>query len=521
MRNEAQRINPTRYWFRRWTLAALCSLMLSACEADVDDEPSSAAVSPAVAPVGEAAANDQQSTDAPIPIDPSLSDFPVRTFTDDLDGMVERRIIRALVPYSPIFYFVDENARPRGISQDYIAALENYLNEQLDTGGIPITMAAIPLTRERLIPRLLEGHGDLIVADLTITDERLARMSFTEAIADSVNEIVVSGPGAAPITALDELSGHTVLSRPDSSYMESLIALNERFEAKGLPAIEIQSVPGYFEIGDVLEMVNAGIADYTVADSHMATYWQHALPDIQLHPELILREGGRIGWAMRPDSPQLKAMLDDFVSTHRDGTLFGNITIDRYLQDPQWITNPNQTEAMGRFNDMAHLFEQYAGSYELDWLMMVAQGYQESTLDQSVRSHRGAIGVMQLLQSTADDMDVGDIVELENNIHAGVKYVRWVIDNFFDDPAIDERNKLLLALASYNAGPGRIRRLRQEAAEQGLNPNQWFDHVEIMAARDIGRETVNYVRNIFKYYVAYRLIVLNQERINQASTTQG
>lgn len=433
-----------------------------------------------------------------------------RLFTGDLDEMVERRVIRALVPYSPIFFFVDENARPRGISQDYLAELEKYLNETLDTNGLPLTVVAVPVTREHLIPWLLEGRGDVIVADLTVTEARRQRLLFTEPIASGISELLVSGPSASPIDELEQLSGRSVIARPDSSYFESLVSLNERLEADGLEPINIEQAPAHFEDGDVLEMVNAGIVEHAVVDGYMGRLWQNALPEITVHETLALREGADIAWAMRPGSEQLKAQLDAFVQTHRDGTLFGNITIDRYITDPRWITDPTQQEAMGRFNQMADFFRRYAESYELDWLLLIAQGYQESTLDQSMRSHAGAVGVMQLLPSTADDMDVGDILELENNIHAGSKYVRFVMDEFFDDPAIDERNRMLLALAAYNAGPGRIRSLRQKAAAQGLDPNRWFDHVEVIAAREIGRETVNYVRNIFKYYVAYRMIMQQQ-----------
>jgi len=434
-------------------------------------------------------------------------------FSGDLDQMVERRVIRALVPYSPIFFFVDDKARPRGISQDYLSEFEQFLNQSLEIEGIPVSIAAVPVTREQLIPWLLEGRGDLIVADLTITDARSEQMQFSEPIARGVSELLISGPSAAPIRRLEELAGRTVLTRVDSSYLNSLNALSTRLVQDGLPAIDIELAPGHFEDGDLLEVVNAGIAAHTVIDGYMARYWQQALPNITVHDELKLREDSAIGWAIRTENHQLKRVVDEFVRSHRDGTLFGNITIDKYLKNPKWITNPDQNAARARFNDMAHLFQTFAQTYELDWLLLVAQGYQESTLDQTKRSHVGAIGVMQLLQSTADDMDVGDIMELENNIHAGVKYVRYVMDHFFNDPAIDQRNRMLLALASYNAGPGRIRSLRRKAAERGLDPNQWFDHVEIVVAQDIGRETVNYVRNIFKYYIAYRMIMRQQQQI--------
>ena len=508
--NEHQR---SRYALMMRITLLISVLLIAACDADNESQPVAAnsevtsAETAAESEIGvaNADAGDERSDTTVTQAAPEF-----RLFTGDLDEMLERRVIRALVPYSPIFFFVDENARPRGISQDYLAELEKYVNETLDTNGLPLTVVAVPVTREHLIPWLLEGRGDVIVADLTVTEARSRRLLFTEPIASGISELLVSGPSASPIDQLQQLSGRTVIARPDSSYFESLVSLDEEIQADGLESINIEQAPAHFEDGDVLEMVNAGIVEHAVVDGYMARLWQNALPEITLHESLALREGADIAWAMRPGSDQLKAQLDAFVQTHRDGTLFGNITIDRYITDPRWITDPTQQEAMGRFNQMADFFRRYAESYELDWLLLIAQGYQESTLDQSVRSQAGAIGVMQLLQSTADDMNVGDILELENNIHAGSKYVRFVMDEFFDDPAIDQRNRMLLALASYNAGPGRIRSLRQKAAAQGLDPNRWFDHVEVIAAQEIGRETVNYVRNIFKYYVAYRMIMQQQ-----------
>ena len=139
---------------------------------------------------------------------------------------------------------------------------------------------------------------------------------------------------------------------------------------------------------------------------------------------------------------------------------------------------------------------------------MAAQGYRESQLDQSRRSQAGAIGIMQLLPATAADPKVGiaDITEAEANVHAGVRYLNFLRTHYFDDPAIDRLNQTLLALAAYNAGPARTRGLREMAAAEGLDPNRWFNNVEVVIGEQIGMETTTYVRNIYKYYVAYRLI---------------
>ena len=159
-----------------------------------------------------------------------------------------------------------------------------------------------------------------------------------------------------------------------------------------------------------------------------------------------------------------------------------------------------------RFGDVVELFRKYGDRYDMDYLLMVAQGFQESTLDQSKRSHVGAIGVMQIMPATAGDLKVGDVTKLEPNVHGGVKYMRFMIDQYYAKEPMTPLNKGLFAFAAYNCGPGRVAQLRREAAKRGLDPNRWFGHVELVAADKIGPETVTYVSNIYKYYTAYKLL---------------
>ena len=177
----------------------------------------------------------------------------------------------------------------------------------------------------------------------------------------------------------------------------------------------------------------------------------------------------------------------------------------KYLSGLSYISGATQRDDLQRFDRAAVFFRRYAERYDLDWMLMAAQGYQESRLDQSVVSRFGAIGVMQVMPDTARELGVGDIHQLESNVHAGTQYMRQLIDRHFVEPQISNENRILFAFASYNGGPSRISQLRIEAARQGLDPNRWFGHVEVVAARRIGRETVQYVRNIYKYYVAYSL----------------
>jgi membrane-bound lytic murein transglycosylase MltF len=429
----------------------------------------------------------------------------------DLDGMIERRQIRVLVPYSRTFYFIDERGSQLGLSHTFMEAFEDHLNRELESGHLRVNVVYVPVTRDRLVPWLLEGRGDLIAANLTVTEARQAQIDFTEPLVRNVRELLVSGPSADPVSGLDDLAGRSVYVRPESSFFESLSDLNRDFRARGLALMHLEPAASHFEVGDVLEMVAAGVVDHAVADDYLAEFWARVLPDLTVHEDIVLREGADIAFAVRPGSRQLAAALNEFLSGHRAGTLFGNIAFERFLQDTRFVIAEGREEQLARFRRMADLFRHYGDQYELDWLLLIAQGYQESRLNQDARSPAGAIGVMQLLPATAAEMDVGDITELPNNIHAGARYLRWMIDRYYADEPMGQDNRLLFALASYNAGPRRVRQMRNQAEAEGLDPNRWFDNVEYIAARVIGRETVEYVSNIYKYHIAFRLIAETQD----------
>lgn len=274
---------------------------------------------------------------------------------------------------------------------------------------------------------------------------------------------------------------------------------------------------------DLLEMVNASLLDWAVVDDYKAEIWADVFENLTVRDDIVFRSGGKLGWAIRKDSPKLAAALNEFLKSHRQGTLKGNILINRYLRDFNWAENALAADDYERFQKVAAIFQKYGDQYGFDFLMVAAQGYQESRLDQSARSRAGAIGIMQLLPSTAADSNVAikDISKVENNIHAGVKYLNFIRDRYFSDPEIDRFNQTLFAFAAYNAGPARIRNLRDKAEKQGYNPNVWFDNVEVIAAREIGHETVQYVANILKYYIAYRLAFQQVTKRAEVRKSQG
>jgi len=432
----------------------------------------------------------------------------VGTWTDDFDGMKDRRLVRMLVAYSKTFYFIDKGTQ-RGSTYELGMLLEKALNAGTKDRARPIRVVFIPTSRDQLLPALAAGRGDIAAANLTITPERLELVDFSAPIAGDVSEILVTPAGTTAPASAEGLSGAKVHVRRSSSYYSSLVRLNTRLKALGKAPVEIVPADENLEDEDILEMVNAGLIPATIVDSHIATFWKQIFETIELHPDVRVREGGEVAWAIRKDSPQFKQVVDAFIAKNRKGSATGNDILNRYLKSTKWVKNATADADMKRLREVTDLFKKYSDQYGFDWLLVAAQGYQESGLDQSTRSRVGAIGVMQVMPATARDRNVNipNIHELEPNIHAGVKYLRFMVNEYFDEPGIDRVNRHLFAFASYNAGPNRIQRLRKVAADEGLDPNKWFNNVEVVVAREVGRETVQYVSNIYKYYLAYKLVV--------------
>jgi len=438
-------------------------------------------------------------------------------WTGDFDGMVERHKIRVLVPYSKTFYFLD-GATQRGIAYEGMQIFEKWLNQELGTGHLKVHVVMVPTVRDELFSGLVAGRGDIAVGNLTITPERLKIVDFSDPFAKGVREIMVAGQVAPALKGLDHLAGQEVFARTSSSYYESLKRLNEEFMKSRKKPVKISPADEYFEDEDLLEMANAGLVSFIVVDEHKAAAWEPVFVNVKLYPDIVVRTGGETAWAFRKNSPKLKEVVNKFVAGHKQGTLLFNVVTKRYLKNVNWVKNALLEEEFQRFKDAVKFFKEYADKYDFDWLMVAALAYQESRIDQSLRSPAGAIGVMQILPATAKDPNVNipNIEDLGNNIHAGVKYLRFIRDNYFEKEQMDEANKTFFTFASYNAGPARVAQLRSEAKKAGYNQNLWFRNVEIIAAKRIGRETVQYVSNIYKYYTAYRLIVNQLEMKRKA-----
>jgi membrane-bound lytic murein transglycosylase MltF len=425
----------------------------------------------------------------------------------DLDQMAQRRVVRVLVPFRrPEFFYID--GRPVGILQEAFQEFEKVLNTRYrTTAANRIIVALLPTPPDKLRDRFLGGYGDIAAYGISVTPENQAAVDFTIPTIKDLSMIIVTGPGAPELRTLEDLSGKEVWVIPGTRMGKDLADLNVKLQAQGKPPAVPREADGAFDLSDVMEMVNAGTYPIALMQNRSAEFWSQVFLNVKPRADLRLAEDVELGWAIPKGTPKLKAALDDFLKTRAAGTSFGNTLIRRYLHNADYIRNAQDPAEMRNFQKVAPIFKKYGGQYDLDYLLLAAQGYQESRLDQSVKSPVGAIGIMQVMPQTAASppVKVPNIHREENNIHAGVRLIHFLVNDYFNQPELDRMNRTLLAIAAYNAGPAKITKCRQLATQMGYDPNKWFGNVEVATAKIVGRETTQYVANIFKYYVAYRL----------------
>jgi membrane-bound lytic murein transglycosylase MltF len=425
-------------------------------------------------------------------------------FTGDFDAMLDRRLIRIVVPYNPTLFFEDRGAI-YGTAANGAQLFADWVNKTFALRARPLTVPLIAVSRDKLLDALLAGDGD-IAAGITITEERRKKVAFSVSFLRNVREIVVTGEDVPELDSAEALSGKEVAVGRSTSFYESLTKLNERLTAQGKPPVTITTVPDTLEPEDLMEMTAAGLLPATVSDDWVAGLWVQIIKGLRLHPKAAVREGAEIGWAVRPDNPKLLATVNRAIAEITGNVNHWSDQTRAYLAKLKQLHTATRGADMQRYRDTVEIFRRYAGQYRFDTLLLVAQGYQESRLEQSARSRVGAVGLMQLMPNTGRTLGVGDIYKADPNVHAGAKYMTQLMDVYFKDVPFDDQNRNLFAFAAYDMGPGAIQLLRREAKAQKLDPNVWFNNVERVAAARLGLEPVRYVRNIYKYYVAYKLI---------------
>jgi len=493
-------------------LAVLLSLFVLSCSSKTSSEQTQAPATPTKAVDQPAASEDED-----------LPPIVKTPWKGDLDEMARRRVVRVLVPFRrPEFFYME--GRPVGILQEAFQELEAVLNKKYKTTAANrIIVVLLPNPVDRMQNRMVGGYGDIAAGSISISEAHKAIADFTIPLLTGVKIIAVTGPGAPELKSVEDLSGKEVWVMPQTRMKKDLEDLNARLKSQGKALANLRETDPVLEPGDVLELVNVGVYPIALMQSSQAEFWAQVFNDIKPRNDLALAEDVQLGWAIQKGTPQLKAFLDDFIKTHGIGTSFGNTVMRRYMKEAKYVRNAMEENEMQKFQATLPYFKKYSAQYNLDYLMMAAQGYQESRLDQSVKSKVGAVGIMQVMPSTAAStpVKISNIETEENNIHAGMRLMNFLIEDHFNEPGLDTQNRLLFAIASYNAGPTKIGRCRTLAKDMGYDPNKWFNNVEVAAAKVIGRETTQYVANIYKYYVCYRLAGNTHQRRQEAAKKAG
>lgn len=425
-------------------------------------------------------------------------------YTGDLKVLEKKRVLRILVAADLGFYYI-ENGVTKGIIGELVQHFDNDFRKKYPK----MHMQIIPVHRDNLLPFLVNGNGDLAIANITITAERKKIVAFSNPILSDISELLINNKSKPAFKKITDLSGQVIWVRKSSSYYQSLLNINNKLRMQNLPPASIQFIEETLQDYELLEMVNLGLINATVLDSHKTQIWQPVLKNIRINNDFVLRNDGEIAWAMRKDSPQLMKFVNQYIQTVKAGTLIGNMLYNKYLKNHRWLHDFLDQSNVDKMQKLSQIFFNYSQEYDFDYLMMMAQGFQESGLDQQKVSNKGAVGIMQVLPSTARDksINIPNIYTSKNNIHAGIKYMRYLQDQYFDSNSINYDNKVYLSLAAYNAGPGNIRKMRRYAKERGYNPNVWFNNVELVTKRHIGSQPIIYVNNINRYFIVYKQLM--------------
>lgn len=427
----------------------------------------------------------------------------LHTATADLPEMRQRGQVRVLVVPNRTNFSMAPDGSFQGLEHGLAKLLEQSLNKDRKKGEPKISVLFVPVLMDDLLPALLEGRGDIAAAGLTITPARQERVAFSQPYFQNVQEVLVTRADAPPMNGLDDLAGRRINVVAASSHAEHLEALRQDQVRRGLPALNVVEADHVLDAENLLEMLSAGLLENVVADDHVARLWVRVLPGLVVQQQAVLAQGGNIAWAMRKNNPLLLAAVNKALreSAKKQTALFHKSFPDSQ-SSVQWVKNPFLEPKTAQ---LVPYFQNRSDEYGFDWLHMMAQGFQESRLDNSARSPTGAVGVMQVLPGTGASLGFRDIHPAPENIHAGVRYMGQLRDQEIGGGEVDPEQRFYFALAAYNAGPSRIRKLREQARREGLDPNVWFGSVERTALRSGLQTTVMYVRNIRAYYIAYSL----------------
>ena len=414
---------------------------------------------------------------------------------------LSRNEIRIAVPYDPTIY-VDAKGKPTGISVQVAKNFGMWLSENYKR---KISVTLVPTLPGKLIDSLDTGAADIAFGYLGQYHDRLNfPVYLSTSHAEHQKQVLVSAHNSPLINSADDLSGKLVcLGRQVRS--NALMKLNEKLAQEGRAPVILYKDQVGLDDEAMLQMVNDGLIPYAMGTEFRVDLWKPYLTNVKVYQDIRYDIGGNIGWAIRSKDKWLQEDIGSFSSSELNTEALLMFDQDAFKNQKSGLKDPKGKEEWARFVSMRPIFEKYGNQYHLNPLLLASFGFQETMLNQALISPGGAIGVMQLNAATGDAMNVGNIHEVDSNIHAGAKYLNDLVSDNFKEDGLDNSNRTLFAIASYNLGPKNIEKARNEAARRGFDPNKWFLNVEMTTAALFGMMTMNYVRNVYKYFVVYQL----------------
>ncbi|TBU71606.1 lytic transglycosylase F [Pseudomonas daroniae] len=388
-----------------------------------------------------------------------------------------------------------------GVEYQRLRALEQYLNRNVRDGR-SLRLKMIPKAKDQLLAALQRGEGDLVAPGELLSSKGGASIIASAAIRRDVPVVIVARQGNRRYQRLEQLAGRSLSLPVGSIAKEALHGINLKLQERKLPPIVVEWVDPTLAVEDVLEMVQAGIFDFTAVELHIAERWAKVMPKLRVDRHLVLDDQGDMRWYMRRDAPLLSASVDRFLEGYRvpDDQ---DAAFQRVYRRLYKVHSPMGRTERQRLERVRPVLQRYAEQHDFDWLALAALAFKESTLNPSARGSSGATGLMQITPAAARSVGVTDISRVENNVQASARYLSMIRRVFFNSPRLNERERMAFVLAGYNLGPQRVQSLRAEARRRGLNPDQWFFQVERIAMEELGMGVVSYVNAVNKYYLAY------------------
>jgi membrane-bound lytic murein transglycosylase MltF len=423
-----------------------------------------------------------------------------------LKRILKERYVRVLTTRNSFDYYIYQG-KPKGIQYEMVREFLNHLNRKYakEKNQPKIQFEMIPVDYDQLIPLLKQGKADLIAAGLTITPARQKQILFSKSYR-SVDEVIVTRKELAdqPVT------GKTFHVRKSSSYYESIRKYNRSVSKKW--KVQSSFVSEELNTENIIELVSLGKYDYTIADSYLAEITASVFDQVHLHKIKPFGKNQKLAWAVRQEDSELATEINAVLPKIRKGSLLGNVFSAKYFGDINTIKSNNFNLGTSFISEYDKLIKKYSEMYGFDWRLVAALCFQESRFNPDIVNKWGATGLFQIKQMTANEpyINIKEITgrdNVENNIHAGIKYLSWIKKRYFDsEKEMKEKARIRMAMAAYNAGPARVLKAIKLAKRMKLDPNRWFRHVELAMLAMRKTEPVTYVSEINKRYVAYLLL---------------